>query len=420
MVSVSILSSMTNIIKNVNNAGGIINQKTTTIINEVNLLSFFRKLFNLGRIQVINALGSTVSVDELSERYFTGDLNHGMTVKTVGFLSRYAPNYKTDTFLAGTNNPALVVSHSGGKSTRGTKKNFSNGGQIPIQALPPIGSLPRKEYLICYLYPESFTSFLLELDPEKKKTGNTVDQLNITNSIKPIPVLLERSIADNYLEKYVEITGVISLLDAGILEKINEFLDSTIQEIYSNFYRPFSQVAEGVCIDCRYSDSPAVRVVREPQSLPAGIYLEAHLDKIAPDLSCDILRTAHYDSSEVRAAFSVSSGDRTIFSADDDIIFRLNRHGIVGLYTETDLINDNALEEDFRSLMKKHNRLFQSAKTIGRQRYDKNALLKTDFIFDYRRAKLFNKKALKSKDIVNNPELDSDSAEAIKWVNKKY
>jgi len=419
---------MSNLVKNTDNSGGIIIQNYSETKNRIVFFDSIRNGFGFLRTHFRHKLGGEIEIPLLSEKVLKDREYLNTQVTTSGFLSKYSLSFKPTSFA-----PMISLSNferhnirkellkvKEQKTSTQTTKNIHH--QIPVQVLPnQIQPESNLIYSIMFLYPMEFDSFIIEKSEEKISNGDVNDFLEIQHKHKAIPVLLPSKIAHKLSEKYVKITGVIGMVNEGI--SLNHFSNSdpTLIELSSHFQDIYATNPIAFCLDCRDKSKFKTEVLDDIKNLEANLYLESQFDDLINEDLTDSILEINSKAFKLGGSTNLKlDSEKNIFSLPsiDDIYMTSCLNNIIGFSTNVDLVNDVSFKQVLSRLQKKHNSYREEALKFFRKEYNSKHLLKPNFVFDFRRSKMFYHKGalqsnLKQNIIDDNPELET----TIKWLN---
>jgi len=419
---------MSNIIKNTDNSGGTIIQNYNETKNRIEFFESIRSGFGFLKTAIKHKLGEEIELSKLSEKILLNRDLLDTQISTRGFISKYSLNFKPTSFIPMISQLSFekhkidrrLLKVKQQKQYTQTEKSVHH--QIPVQVLPQQRQQETNMlYNIMFLYPMEFDSFLIERSDEKMMSGNEVDFLSIQNKHKAIPVLLPKKIAEKISEKYVKITGTIGVIDEGINFKHFSNPDQTLIELSSNFQNIYAEDPISFCLDCRDLSNFVLDEIGTCEDLKATMYIESQIDNlIDQDLTNHIQKIN-------ALAFDLNGGinfkldnEKNIVSlpSNDDVFITSCLSNIIGFSTTVDLMNEENYKLKLIRLQRKHNKFRKEALVFLKKQYGSKHLLKPNFIFDFRRAKMFYHKGvlqstIKDEILEKNPNLEN----TVKWFN---
>lgn len=373
------------------------------------------------KTKAIHRIHTPQLIDTISSEYFNGNLKASSIITTNGYLSRYCNLYYPRTYAS---NIPGVSSHKYlgyeqkngkmlGKAQQTTTYQLF---QIPVQTLPLLPG-NNEAFQVGYLYPNNFRSFILEIDEKKKNNKLADDNLLISNEVKPIPVLLNKDDFNKLCENNIKITGIITEIPNEMEEQITSRFNSTLMDFSYNYFRPYSPRI-GFCIDCRLKSSSGFTTINSKNNLRGAIYIEAHFQdynddsleneirKVIPDVLPLVFKTG--DKPEITPY--CTTGDIRVIRRDGNIY---------GFYTETDLLDQEEYEVKLKKLHATYDSFRKKSQQVIRSITGKDFKLKPDFIYDYRRQKLFHPDGvLLSNEINTIMENDNTTSNIIDWLRQ--
>lgn len=377
------------------------------------LYGFGKKTFTLAKSRLVEPL----RVEKLSDDFFSSSINAGTVVTVQGFLSKYGYCYKPTTYsatLLGPGEEKQIGLARDQKTGRFLKRMQAKASvklfQFPVQILPECLS-EKGPYSIAFLYPEDIQSFILNADNTKKdKSENNLD---ITSIHRAIPVLLNREDIHNSCESYVKLTGIVSLLPESLTEgALNS--SETLNDFSYHYCRPFSPNL-GFCLDCRDKYNCDFNIIEKPNSFYGALFVEAHLEGINPLSFENEIRNSIPNVLPI--SFRWGDEKRTFYNIEDKISVVGSDDNFFGFYVETDLLSQNVFDKDLKYLVDFYQSFRKKVMNNIREKSGKEAKLKPDFVYDYRRQKLFHPEGvLQSQEAEQVISTDPKLGPVSEWV----
>lgn len=395
----------------------------TSIPTDINnSLNVFKSLYGFGKkaiTKVKTRYSAPLRVQKLSDDFFSSNIKVSTTVTIDGFLSKYGFCYKPSTYSTvlldrSVERGGLIGFDEAGKLVQGAQmQTKAKLFQFPVQILPTI-EIDKNKYNICFIYPKEFSSFILGANEDKKVKKNSEDHLDIQDAHRGIPVLVPDFMFHNYTESYVKLTGVISLLPEDLCTSFIEKSGETLNNFTYHYIRPYSPNV-GFCIDCRDEMNSDIAIERKPDSILAAIYIESHLEGIS---GSDFVETIKKSIPNVLPhIFRWGNESRNFFNVEDDISVVGTDSHAYGFYIETNLVDQVTLDKDLKKLVEFYQSFRKSSMNNIRNNHGVEARLKPDFVFDYRRQKLFHPdgvlSSIEAKDVI---KADYSLHDVANWV----
>ncbi|MDD1134786.1 hypothetical protein [Pseudomonas shahriarae] len=383
----------------------------------------FKRLGGIGITKARNRITTPFRVEKLSDDFFNSNLKFGSTITVKGVLSRYASTYRPLSYVPTIPRRASVelggyaidIEKNKLLQKRSMKATFSTF-QFPVQALPPVKSEVGK-FCIAYLYPEGFNSFLLDGDPAKKE--NLSDKLLITDSNRPIPVLVPELMLENFSESLVTLTGIVSMIPEDIANLLADRSCETLASFNRAFHRA-SSVRVSFCIDCRDPLNSDIKLEYRLDSLPGAIYVEGHFEGVVDDTYRHEFKSAVPSIMDFDFGFVDYPGKILYVTANQHISIIGSLPSVFGFYAETDLVDGREFDAKLTGLQKFYT---DFRKTAGKAIKSKNgfdAKFKPDFIFDSRRQNFFHPEGvLANKEVDEVLKKHTELSEVTSWLNNK-
>lgn len=399
------------------------NKTISTIENGIKLFDSIHKIWKSSKTKIINQIREPKRLVKLSDEFFNSEIKYGSLITTSGFLPNYGYTYRPKTYIT-------TIPYRGKDENTGLKFDQKMGRmveehkmtvkfrlfQFPIQIIPPFENELGK-FRVLYLYPDEFVSFILSEDADKKKNKITSDHLKITNDNMAVPILLNEAQADKYSNSFIKITGVISPIPNDQIEYFSNYLCDTRRQFYYNFYRPYSPNF-GYCIDCRDYLNYDIKLINKINNLSGALYVEAHFENLDDTKYDTFIDKAIPNKPAFNFAYHDLPGI-THYITDSDVSVIGIKPYTYGFYIETDLLDSRKFEISLKKLQTSYDLFRKKASSLMRKEFSLEARLKPDFIFDFRRQKLFHPDGvLVSKEVENILEKDQNLIDTIKWLKQ--
>lgn len=359
-------------------------------------------------------------INEIFDEVEKGNINIGDTINVSGYLLKYGQCFKPYTHV----NMLFEEAKSGQEGyTLKNGKLFKTGSVIASTRIfqPPIQSIPAFEGVGCaFLYDERFRTFEHQQNPlesERKEKPIIINQYS-----KPIIILYNKETQEKFINKKVDIKGKVISLDSEMIKSLNGIFDNTIREICSNFFRPYNENINFICISTIGNEVREVDNLTELEGLKAPLFVEAQLEdlnvenkdffvrKLIPDLASKKINVP-YDVFRVDGDFAIPY----LTVGKVQVLFR--EPDIIGFYTLTELYNEKEFQErlaNFENYINNFSLEYgnRSKKEIGEK---KNMYL--NFLFDYKKQYLFDKRGvLNSKTAKELYDLDENYRYIQDWL----
>jgi hypothetical protein len=390
-----------------------------------NSLNIFKSLYGFGRKSITKAktrYSTPLRVQKLADDFFSSNIKVSTTVTVDGFLSKYGFCYKPSTYSTvlldrSTEKLGAIGFDKNGKLVQKAEmQTKAKLFQFPVQLLPTI-EIEKSKFNICFLYPTEFTSFILAENKNKKEKNKSEDHLDIQDRHRGIPVLVPDSDFHNFSESYVTLTGITSLLPHDLCSTFTEKAGETINDFSYHFIRPFSPNM-GFCIDCRDDTNSDIVIRSKPDSLFGAVYVESHLEGISGSNFVESIKRSIPNALPLILRWGNES--RNFFNVEDDIsVVGTDSHSY-GFYIETNLVDQVALDKDLKKLVEFYQSFRRNTMNNIRSEHGVEARLKPDFVFDYRRQKLFHPDGvLTSSEATEVIKSDSTLQNVADWMKNE-
>lgn len=374
------------------------------------------RLLRIGSTRVRNRIVSPTRVEKLADDVFASRIDYGKVVTVQGKLSRYGITYKPLTYAPRISAPFTVTDDGG------MQANYQPF-QYPVQTLPALED-DNGKYCIAFLYPNTFSGFLLKDDPTKNIETDT-HVLLAESQHRGIPVLLSEKDLANTSETEITLTGVITLLPEALIDAITNTLCPTREALYYHFLRT-SSPRSGFCIDCRRSENSDFNPQNRLNDLPGALYVEGHFEGVTNEQFAQ-----EYSNSVPKGAFTGAGlgvgfhhpnapGITLYFSTDEDVSLIRAGAGTFGFYTKTNLADDRDYHRKLTCLREFYNQFRRNVANKIRQTHSFEARFKPDFMFDFSKQYAFHPDGVLSSNTAEQTLRDHpDLNETAEWLRER-
>lgn len=389
-------------------------------------LSIYKSLHGFGKKLITGAktrFSTPLRVEKLADDFFSSVASIGSVVTVEGYLSKYGFCYKPATYsttLTGHAEEKQIGLSKDSKSGQWLKRMQMQTTvklfQFPVQILPAY-EMEESRFNVAFIYPKQIESFILKADKTKEKEKKSENNLQITSIHRAIPVLLEKEEFHNCCESNIKLTGIISLLPESMTNDFLQYAGETLNEFSYHFLRPHSPNI-GFCIDCRDKINSDFDVGEKPKSFPGAIYVEAHLEGINGTKYNETIKNSI--PRVLPWSFRWGNEERTFYNVQDNISVVGTENHSYGFYLETDLYSQITFDKDMEHLTNFYHDFRKSVMNNIREEHGVEARLRPDFVFDYRRQKLFHPEGVltskEAKEVINGNQTFNPVAN---WVKKE-
>src|SRR5258708_14492056 len=102
---------------------------------------------------------------------------------------------------------------------------------------------------VLWLYPENTEGIIFNMTGKKSLNDNLSTLFDIKLENKPIPILVDKNLANQFLFKKVKITGIISTSPLQYFTQFSSDANSFFLDYYSICFRPLSSQDGVLAID---------------------------------------------------------------------------------------------------------------------------------------------------------------------------
>ena len=278
---------------------------------------------------------------------------------------------------------------------------------IPTKKINPFNNVG-----CAFLYDEKFNGFYY------KENRNSI-------YAKPVLVLYDVNKHMQYLNRKVEIKGKLCLVPEEIAQSLNLTYNDTVRDICKNFYRPFNETNNLICISLLQEDSK-IRYLSNPNIEDNGldivlpVFVEAKIDGVLSDESPEkvigsMLPNTYdkYLGVNVDMPFFKTEKYDASSPASTDNINVLYRNGNIGFYMNTSLTDRQRYEKDLEQYVRYVNNFAIDYKNFCQKEFGRKNRMEITFISDDTKRNLFAGKYTNS---IFSDEIFRDSQEA-QWMN---
>lgn len=392
--------------------------KLATIYQSLKSLQIFYELgksFNL-LTKVKRVLNKIYSVDRLSDEYFEGNLGFGDKIIVEGTLSKYGYMYKPKAYPGFISQPSRFKR----KLPKGVNSSFETKLSICQQPVQKINSFQGDSgtYNICFLYPSSFDSFIMDLDENGKNENVPIEelQLRVEPKHKPIIIILSEDQTNKYSERKVKLEGIIRKIPTDISDELQNNFDKFRKQVYSNTFRPFSERI-GFCVDCRGKEN-LIENIQNLTKLEGYVYIESHISGKEFDVEDGFFNDIIPSSLSPKFIIPIILGENNStasFTGQENVRITMHKDYIFGFFAKLDLKNDRFTNYHLKELIAKYKK-FEKATNDKLKKHKISATVELDFIFDSERTKLIETNLLQSDEIDEIIEKEASLTELINWL----
>lgn len=332
-----------------------------------------------------------LNINEVYEKLEEGGINIGSNIYTSGYLLPYGQVFMPYTHTNGLFSPASQKEVDDfNKKHKGTIHELPKG-EILFQKkefiIPTKKLNPHNNIGCAFLYDEKFDGFYSE---EKKKLY-----------AKPMLVLYDTSRHTQYLNHRIEIKGKLCIVPTEIAKNLELTYNDTMRDICKNFYRPFSESNNLICISLLHEKSKVkckngsdIRECMSDIELP--IFMEAKIDQIMrkeiPEKIIESFLPNTYGKylgiGEYMPALQTEGNKAITFPSTNNINVAY-RNGNIGFYMNTSLTNQEKYARDLEQYVRYINNFAIDYKNFCKKELGKAGKMEITFISDDTKRNLF-------------------------------
>lgn len=366
-------------------------------------------------------------IDEIFEVYKKGEILDGDTIETGGVFLKYGQIFKPYTHVYGMFNnarkgPDEVKLENGKLIKYGSIDMNSKTFQLPVQ------KLPNYENLGCaFLYSEDFETF--EHNKNKNEEEIKHKPYDINKKSKPIFIIYDTKNFEKYINCKVFIKAKVIKLPYDLARRLINVLDNDVREICSNYIDITEENVNFICLLLMGEEAKA-EVEKKSNLLDLSIpmYVESKLgnvdsfksDKEITDFIASLLPNLpqNIDKSFPLTIGNVDINIGTAFISTNNINVVYRKPGIIGFYTTTQLYNREVYESNLSHFSSIYNNFCIDYKNNMKKHYGIKGKVSLNFIFDYEKAFIFDKKGILYDDEVLD-SIEEDNYRTVDWLMNK-
>ena len=268
--------------------------------------------------------------------------------------------------------------------------------QPPIQAIPPYNDIG-----CAFLYDQRFTTFISKKNHDENTFPDKDKPLIIDPYSKPMLVLYDIKNHSKFINREVDLRGKLIQIPKEIIYNLTGIYDNTISEICSNFYRPFREDTNFICISLLGEESK-IRDIGSLglENLCAPLFVETQLEGIetinANERANFIAHLLPNILPKVAPGFNISSislkeFDAVSYITSGNINIIYKEPSIIGFYSEVLLFNEDEYRQniiDYSTYIRNFAIDFNKAMKVIHG--VKSASMKLNFLYDYQKQSIFD------------------------------
>lgn len=332
-----------------------------------------------------------LNISEVYEKIEEGGMHIGSNIYTGGYLLPYGQVFMPYTYTNGLFSPASQEEVDDfNKKHKGTVHELPKGEIIfrKKEFIIPTKKLnPHNNIGCAFLYDEKFDGFYSE---EKKKLY-----------AKPMLVLYDTSRHTQYLNHKIEIKGKLCIVPTEIAKNLELTYNDTMRDICKNFYRPFSESNNLICISLLHEKSKVkckngsdIRECMSDIELP--IFMEAKIDQIMrkeiPEKIIESFLPNTYGKYLGIGGYMPAlqtEGNKAITFPSTNNINVAYRNGNIGFYMNTSLTDQEKYARDLEQYVRYINNFAIDYKNFCKKELGKAGKMEITFISDDTKRNLF-------------------------------
>lgn len=298
---------------------------------------------------------------------------------------------------------------------------------------PPIQKIPSSSGIGCaFIYDSRFKGFEHELN--KNEDEQIEKPIVIDKFSKPIMVLYDTAKQEKYINREVVLKGRVINIPKEVSAALNGIFDDSIRDICSNFYRPYNESINFICIslldlECTIKE---LSKIQDIELIKAPLYVEAQLEglgtlhkdqakKLIENILPNLPQKLDPKFPLTVGTFTNNIGTPFLSINNINVIFR--EPEIIGFYCDTEIYNKELYSKDIKALVYFINNFVIDYQNITKKYFGKKFAVKLNFLFDFEKQNLFDKRGVLNSSLARELYDNDESSRYIQdWLknNQKY
>lgn len=380
--------------------------------------SLLKYIPKIGSSVVNNINTKYYDLDEIMKNVEMGNINIGETINCAGFLSEYSQTFKPMSYISlySNSSPAKMNGYNYDSNSNSLKANYEMKVKAESLQIPIIKFPVNKEQKLLFLYPEQFSSFV---NPVKRI--NNKDKIIISKHSKPIPLVADKSIIKDYINKQVEMNVKVIILPNNWKARIENNYNDDLYDYNSNFINLISEKCKFIALYLEDNRSITTAGYPIPNNAEAEIFSELYVEglenfeekkklnlisSILPDLASDKIRIMKFGNIDYNGCSSY------LTTGDIKVIYK--KPNIIGLYNKVPIFNNIKRLDGIHNLNKYSINISRNLRNFSKNHFEKELKTKTAFIFDPTKSSHFDERGIKLLKSIEN-----DYRKTINWYKQQ-
>lgn len=361
------------------------------------------------------------------ENVFIGDY-----IRTEGFLLSYGQVFKPRTLIESVWGPTTEDElKSFNEMHKGTEHELRKE-EILFQKRDmffPVQKINQYSNIGCaFLYDSRFTGFINSNNIKDIKDGDYIYS-------KPILILYDVIKHSRYINKKVSLKGLVQGVPDYIANEFGSIHDESIMKICSNFYRPYYEGENMICISL-LDDKSKIEFASESELYDSfsefniPIFIEGkvnnfnnisenkigeHINRLMPN-SYDKHLSKVYGTSVIQALSLRGENDNGFsLPSTDEIQVVYNKCGDIGFYSTASLIDQHHYSESIEKFTRYINNFSVDYLNLSKREFGNKEKIGITFLFDSKKKNLLRNKKIDFIFERGNIE-DVNLANKMKWI----
>ena len=334
-----------------------------------------------------------LNINEVYQKLENGSINMASNIYTSGYLLQYGQIFEPYTYTKGLFSPASQKDvEDFNEKHKGTMHELRKG-EILFQKkdfiMPTKKLNPYNNVGCAFLYDEKFNGFY-----SKENKGKNI-------YAKPMLVLYDVNQHTKYLNHKIELKGKLCIVPKEISKRLDLTYNDTLRSICQNFYRPFNESNNLICISLLPEDAK-IRCqknsdIREYVSnIELPIFMEAKIDQVMQkEIPEKVIESflpntyRKYFGIEIPTPAMRIEGDKAITFPSTSNINVAYRNGNIGFYMNTSLTDRERYTSDLEQYVRYVNNFAIDYKNFCKKEIGNAGKMEITFISDDTKRDLF-------------------------------
>ena len=363
-------------------------------------------------------------INEVLNELEAGQISIGDIIETSGFLLKYGQVFKPYTHIHGMFSNITKGEDKIKYDVKGRKVIGSTMVMSSKIFQPPIQKIPANNGIGCaFLYDSRFTGFIHKGNESSEEIIKE-NPILVNEYSRPIIVLYNIAKQEKYINKEINIKGRIFTVPREVIGNLNGIFDNTIRDICSNFFRPYNENINFICIslldaECSVKEISQINNITE---FKAPFYVETQaegLSKLSKNEAQRFIETMLPNlpqKLDPNFPFTVGTFTNNIgipfFSTNNiNVIYR--EPEVIGFYMEISLFEPEEYKQGIKDFTTFINNFNIDYKNKVKKHLGGKQDIKLSFLSDYEKQYLFDKRGVLNSDCARALYNDDDASRYV-------